>query len=170
MPHTTPKVQNLGSFIWSIAEILRGDFKQSEYGKVILPFIVMRRLDCILQDSKEAVLAAEKAAPKDIDEATREMILFGTGGGNIRVYNLSGFTFETLRGQDPGQLHANLIDYVTKFFGNVRDIFLDKFLFTDKLKRLKDGGVLWQVLSASARSTFTRKPFPISRWVISLRS
>lgn len=145
MPHTTPKVQNLGSFIWSIAEILRGDFKQSEYGKVILPFIVMRRLDCILEDSKEAVLAAEKAAPKDVDEATREMILFGADGGNIRVYNLSGFTFETLRGQDPGQLHANLIDYVTTFSGNVRDIFLDKFLFTDQLKRLKDGGILWQV-------------------------
>jgi type I restriction enzyme M protein len=145
LPRTTPKVQNIGSFIWSIAEILRGDFKQSDYGKVILPFIVMRRLDCILEGSKKAVLAAEKAAPKDIDEATREMILFGAVGGNIRAYNLSGFTFETLKGQDPGQLHANLIDYVTKFSGNVRDIFLDKFLFTDQLKRLKEGGILWQV-------------------------
>ena len=55
-------VQNLGSFVWSIADILRGDFKQSEYGKVILPFIVMRRLDCVLEDTKEAVLAGEKGA------------------------------------------------------------------------------------------------------------
>ena len=47
--------QSLGSFVWSIAEILRGDFKQSEYGKVILPFVVQRRLDYILEGSKEAV-------------------------------------------------------------------------------------------------------------------
>jgi len=57
-------VQNLGSFVWSIAEILRGDFKQSDYGKVILPFIAMRRLDCILEATKPAVLAAEKGLPR----------------------------------------------------------------------------------------------------------
>ncbi|TXL75120.1 SAM-dependent DNA methyltransferase [Vineibacter terrae] len=145
MSKTTAKVQSLSSFVWSIAEILRGDFKQSEYGKVILPFVVMRRLDCILEGSKQAVLTAEKKLPKGVDEATRDMILFGAVGGNVKVYNLSRFTFETLKGQDPGQLHANLIDYITKFSGNVRDIFLDKFLFTDQLKRLKDGGILWQV-------------------------
>ena len=64
------EVQNLSAFVWSIAEILRGDFKQSEYGKVILPFVVMRRLDCILEDSKDAVLAAEKSIPESADEAT----------------------------------------------------------------------------------------------------
>jgi len=138
-------IQNLGSFVWSIAEILRGDFKQSEYGKVILPFVVMRRLDCILEPTKEAVLAAEKTVPEGADEATRDMILFGAVDGNAKVFNLSRFTFETLKGQDPGQLHQNLIDYITKFSGNARDIFLDKFLFTDQLKRLKDGGILWQV-------------------------
>jgi len=141
----TAKVQSLSSFVWSIAEILRGDFKQSEYGKVVLPFIVMRRLDCILEPTKEAVLAAEKTVPEGADEATRDMILFGAVGGKVRVYNLSRFTFETLKGQDPGQLHQNLIDYITKFSPNVRDIFLDKFLFTDQLKRLNDGGILWQV-------------------------
>jgi len=139
------KVQNLGAFVWSIAEILRGDFKQSEYGKVILPFVVMRRLDCILESSKEVVLAADKNLPKGVDDATRDMILFGAVGDNIKVYNLSRFTFKTLHGQDPGQLHANLLDYITRFSPNVRDIFLDKFLFTDQLKRLKDGGILWQV-------------------------
>ena len=63
----------------------------------------------------------------------------------MKVYNLSRLTFETLRGQDPGHLHQNLVDYITKFSGNVRDIFLDKFLFTDQLKRLKEGGILWPV-------------------------
>jgi type I restriction enzyme M protein len=139
------KISSLGSFAWSIAEILRGDFKQSEYGKVILPFVVMRRLDCILEASKGAVLKAADGLPEGVDEATRDMILFGAIGGNIKVYNLSRFTFKTLHGQDPGQLHQNLIDYITKFSPNVRDIFLDKFLLTDQLKRLKEGGILWQV-------------------------
>lgn len=138
-------IKNLSSFVWSIAEILRGDFKQSEYGKVILPFVVLRRLDCILQDSKRAVLEAEKSLPESADDATRDMILFGAVGGNVKVYNLSRFTFDSLKGQDPGQLHQNLIDYITKFSPNVRDIFLDKFRFTDQLKRLKDGGILWNV-------------------------
>ncbi|MEQ8689388.1 MAG: N-6 DNA methylase [Pseudomonadales bacterium] len=145
MPSSTASVQNLSSFVWSVAEILRGDFKQSEYGKVVLPFVVMRRLDCILEASKDDVLAAEKGLPDDVDDATRDMILFGAVGDNVRAYNLSRFTFDSLRGQDAGQLHANLIDYITKFSGNVRDIFLDKFLFTDQLKRLNDGGILWQV-------------------------
>ncbi|GLK53213.1 DNA methyltransferase [Maricaulis virginensis] len=73
------------------------------------------------------------------------MILFGAVGGNVKVYNLSRFTFDTLKGQEPGQLHQNLIDYLTQFSPNVRDIFLDKFRFTDQLKRLKDGGILWNV-------------------------
>ena len=138
-------IQNLGGFVWSIAEILRGDFKQSEYGKVILPFVVLRRLDCILEGSKDAVLSAAETLPDGVDEATRDMILFGSVGGNVKVYNLSRFTFDKLRGQDPRQLHDNLVDYITKFSGNVRDIFLDKFLFTDQIKRLKDGGILWNV-------------------------
>ena len=140
-----PKIANLGSFVWSIAEILRGDFKQSEYGKVILPFVVLRRLDCILESSKDVVLAASQGLPDGVDDATRDMILFGAVGDNVKVYNLSRFTFDRLRGQDPRQLHDNLVDYITNFSGNVRDIFLDKFLFTDQLKRLKDGGILWNI-------------------------
>lgn len=138
-------IKNLSGFVWSIAEILRGDFKQSEYGKVMLPFVVLRRLDCLLAESKEAVLAVEKTLPQEADDATRDMILFGAVGGNVKVYNLSRFTFESLKGQDAGQLHQNLIDYITKFSPNVRDIFLDKFRFTEQLKRLKDGGILWNV-------------------------
>lgn len=138
-------IKNLGGFVWSIAEILRGDFKQSEYGKVMLPFVVLRRLDCLLQESKQAVLEAEKSLPESADDATRDMILFGAVGGNVKVYNLSRFTFDSLKGQDPSQLHQNLVDYITKFSPNVRDIFLDKFRFTDQLKRLKDGGILWNV-------------------------
>ncbi|WP_374311738.1 N-6 DNA methylase [Dongia sp.] len=151
MTKISNNVQSLSSFAWSIADILRGDFKQSEYGKVILPFVVLRRLDCILEKSKDAVLKAAETLPKGVDDATRDMILFAAAGEDIKVYNLSRLTFASIKGQEPSQVHANLMDYITNFSGNIRDIFLDKFLFTDQLKRLNDGGILWQVFDRFAQ-------------------
>jgi type I restriction-modification system DNA methylase subunit len=55
---------NLSAFIWSVADLLRGDYKQSEYGKVILPFTVLRRLDCVLESTKPAVLAEKEKREK----------------------------------------------------------------------------------------------------------
>jgi len=138
-------IKSLGSFVWSIAELLRGDFKQSEYGKVILPFVVLRRLDCILEASKQQVLDMAGSLPADMDDEARDTLLSGAVGQDIQLYNLSRFTFGSLKGQDAKDIHKNLIDYITKFSGNVRDIFLDKFLFTDQLKRLNDAGLLYQV-------------------------
>jgi type I restriction enzyme M protein len=138
-------IKHLGSFVWSIAETLRGDFRQSEYGKVILPFVVLRRLDCILEETKSAVLKMASDLPDDMDDEARDTILYGTVGKGIQVYNLSRFTFASLRGQDAKDIHKNLLDYVTKFSPNVRDIFLEKFLFTDQLKRLNDAGLLYTV-------------------------
>jgi type I restriction enzyme M protein len=138
-------IKNLSAFVWSIAETLRGDFKQSEYGKVILPFVVLRRLDCILEATKPAVLDMAASLPEDMDDEARDTLLAGVVGQNMRLYNLSRFTFASLKGQDPKDTHKNLIDYITKFSPNVRDIFLDKFLFTDQLKRLNDAGLLFRV-------------------------
>jgi type I restriction enzyme M protein len=138
-------IKSLGSFVWSIAELLRGDFKQSEYGKVILPFVVLRRLDCILDSSKAAVLDMAASLPADMDEEARDTVLSGVVGENIKLYNLSRFTFGSLKGQDAKDIHKNLIDYTTKFSPNVREIFLEKFLFTDQLKRLNDAGLLYLV-------------------------
>ncbi|WP_416897268.1 MAG: type I restriction-modification system subunit M [Minwuia sp.] len=144
-------IKSLSAFVWSIAETLRGDFKQSEYGKVVLPFVVMRRLDCILEDSKSAVLDLAAGLPGDMDDQARDTILYGAAGDDIRVYNLSRFTFASLKGQDAKDIHANLLDYVTKFSPNVRDIFLEKFLFTDQLKRLNDAGLLYRVFEQFAQ-------------------
>ncbi|MEP5168804.1 MAG: class I SAM-dependent DNA methyltransferase [Shimia thalassica] len=138
-------IKSLGSFVWSIAELLRGDFKQSEYGKVVLPFVVLRRLDCILEATKQDVLDMAASLPDEMDDEARDTLLSGAVGQNIQLYNLSRFTFASLKGQDAKDIHKNLIDYITKFSGNVRDIFLDKFLFTDQLKRLNDAGLLYQV-------------------------
>ncbi|GGE28238.1 hypothetical protein GCM10011345_37880 [Gemmobacter megaterium] len=138
-------IKSLSSFVWSIAETLRGDFKQSEYGKVILPFVVLRRLDCILEASKPAVLAMAATLSDDLDDEARDTLLAGAVGQDIRLYNLSRLTFASLKGQDPKDIHKNLLEYITKFSPNVRDIFLDKFLFTDQLKRLNDAGLLFRV-------------------------
>src|SRR5579863_5735266 len=96
---TAGQATGLAGFVWQIAEILRGDFKQSEYGKVILPFVVMRRLDCILEPSKSAVLEAASGLPEGIDDEARDMILFRAVGSNARVYNRSRFTFATLHSE-----------------------------------------------------------------------
>ncbi|MBL4537145.1 MAG: SAM-dependent DNA methyltransferase [Oceanicaulis sp.] len=145
MTPTPTNVQSLANFAWSIAELLRGDFKQSEYGKVVLPFVVMRRLDALLEPTKEAVVAAAAGLPEDIDEETRRMILLGAVGGGVKVYNTSRLTFAKIRQQDAEQLHANLVDYISGFSPDVQDAFLEKFLITDQLKRLKDAGLLWKV-------------------------
>lgn len=145
------KIQNLSSFAWSIADILRGDFKQSEYGKVILPFVVLRRLDCILEPTKDEVIKAFKNLPSESDDHTKDMIMFSAVGNNLKVYNYSNLTLSKIKEQDPSDVHKNLIDYITKFNSSVRDIFLEKFLFTDQLKRLKEGGILWQVFDKFAQ-------------------
>ena len=94
-------IKNLGSFVWSIAETLRGDFKQSEYGKVILPFVVLRRLDCILESTKPAVLDLAGTLPDDIDDEARDALLSGVVGQNIKLYNLSRFAFASSRKLPP---------------------------------------------------------------------
>lgn len=160
MASATAQTQSLSSFVWQIADLLRGDFKQSEYGKVILPFAVLRRLDCILEPTKPAVLAATSSLPQGIDEQTRDMFLFGAVGGGIRVYNTSKLTFAAMKAQNPADLHSNLIAYVTNFSPSVKDVFLDKFLFTDQLKRLNDAALLWKVFEQFA--AFDLRPQSVS--------
>ncbi len=143
MPETN--TAKLESLVWSVAEDLRGHYKQSEYGKVILPFVVLRRLDCQLEVSKEDVLSANENLPPDIDEASRDKILFAAAGQNLKVYNLSPFTLSSIKGQDPQHLLRNLNSYIQKFSRNVLDIFYDKFLFLDQLERLDETGILWKV-------------------------
>ncbi len=138
------KIRTLGNFTWTIAELLRGDFKQFEYGKIILPFVVLRRLDCILEASKDHVLAAAGSLPDGIDEPTRDMLLFDAAGG-LKVYNTSPLTFAKIKGQSPAQVHENLVSYVTAFSPSIRDVFLDKFKLMEQLKRLAEAELLWLV-------------------------
>ncbi|PLP55473.1 restriction endonuclease subunit M [Mesorhizobium loti] len=155
---TAQQAKTLANFVWQIAETLRGDFKQSEYGKVILPFVVLRRLDCILEPSKEAVLKAHATLPQGIDEQTRDMMLysaasaqFGSHSRNLLVYNTSQLDFKRISSQNAGDVHENLVAYIREFSDTVRDVFLDKFRFTDQLKRLNEAAILWKVFEQFAK-------------------
>src|SRR5213076_1356339 len=97
---------NLSSFIWSVADLLRGDYKQSEYGRVILPLTVLRRLDCVLEPTKDKVL---EQYSKYGDRAGAEQILLKAAGEQF--YNTSKYDFPTLLGA-PDDLADNLRHYV----------------------------------------------------------
>jgi type I restriction enzyme M protein len=132
------------SFIWSVADLLRGDFKQSEYGKVILPLTVLRRLDCVLEKTKQKVLDKAQNLPKNADEKMRDMILCQASGQSF--YNLSKFTIQSLLG-DQDHIAANLNNYITGFSPNAREIFIDKFKFGDQIDRMDQSNLLFLVIS-----------------------
>ena len=111
--------QTLSSFIWSVADLLRGDYRQSEYGKVILPFTVLRRLDCALEVTKPAALAEfSKQTKADVNPAP--FLERVTGQKNL--YNTSPLDLPKLMG-DSSHIRNNLIAYVQAFSPAVRDIF-----------------------------------------------
>src|SRR5580700_6151633 len=95
--------QSLSSFIWSVADLLRGDYKQSEYGKVILPFTVLRRLDCVLEPTKQAVLAEHaKRSKTSVNPAP-----FLLNKSGVHFYNTSPLDLKKLMG-DAGNIADNL--------------------------------------------------------------
>ncbi len=130
------------SFIWSVADLLRGDYKQSEYGRVILPFLVLRRLDQVLAPTRAAVLAADAKHPADkTPAALREKMLRDAAGQTF--YNVSRLDFDKL-GDDPAHIAANLSAFVHGFSPNVRDI-MDKFRFDEQVARLDAANLLFLV-------------------------
>lgn len=131
--------QALSSFIWSVADLLRGDYKQSEYGKVILPFTVLRRLDCVLEATKAAVLA-EQEARKD-SGVDPDVFLRRKAGQSF--YNTSRLDLATLLG-DQDNIRPNLQDYVLAFSPAARDIF-ERFELGAQIERLAKANLLYLV-------------------------
>ncbi|HXE19705.1 MAG TPA: class I SAM-dependent DNA methyltransferase, partial [Castellaniella sp.] len=130
---------NLSSFIWSVADLLRGDYKQSEYGKVILPFTVLRRLDCVLEPTKAAVLA-EKAAREKAGLNPESFLLRATA---TFFYNTSPLDLKRLMG-DQDHIGENLRAYMQAFSPAVRDIF-ERFEFHTQIDKLAKSGLLYMV-------------------------
>jgi type I restriction enzyme M protein len=136
---------NLSAFIWSVADLLRGDYKQSDYGKVILPFTVLRRLDCVLESTKEAVLT--EYAEKQKAGINPEPFILRKAGQSF--YNTSPLDMKKLMG-DPENISANLYSYVQGFAPSVRDVF-DHFEFNTQVERLSKAGLLYQVTEKFAQ-------------------
>ena len=129
--------KNLGSHIWNVAELLRGNFKQSEYGTVILPFTVLRRLECVLEPTRDAVAAqADKISSMNVDPA---QVLPSVSGQ--KFYNTSRYTLSSLGVADT---MSNLLDYVACFSANARTVF-EQFGFEPIVQRLHDDKLLYQV-------------------------
>ncbi len=122
--------QNLSSFIWSVADLLRGDYKQSEYGKVILPFTVLRRLDCVLEPTKEAVLKEKEK--REAAKLNPEPFLLKKSGQLF--YNTSPMDMKKLMG-DQDNIAENMFSYIQAFSPAVRDIF-ECFDFHTQVDRL----------------------------------
>ncbi len=130
---------NLSSFIWSVADLLRGDYKQSEYGKIILPFTVLRRLDCVLEGTKEAVL--KELVKRSAAGITPEPFLLKKSGQLF--YNTSPLDMKKLMG-DQDHIKENLFAYVQGFSPSVKDIF-ECFDFHTQVDRLAKAGLLYLV-------------------------
>jgi type I restriction enzyme M protein len=131
--------QSLSAFIWSVADLLRGDYKQSDYGKVILPFTVLRRLDCVLEATKPAVLA--ELTKQQAAGVNPEPFILRKSGQTF--YNTSPLDMKKLMG-DPDNIAQNLFSYVQAFAPAVRDVF-DRFEFQVQVERLAKAGLLYQV-------------------------
>ncbi len=130
---------NLSAFLWSVADLLRGDYKQSDYGKVILPFTVLRRLDCVLEGTKPAVLA--ELAKRQQAGINPEPFLLRKSGQLF--YNTSELDLKKLMG-DQSNIGENLRAYLQGFSPAVRDIF-ESFEFHTQIDRLAKAGLLYLV-------------------------
>ena len=142
----TTNFSQTAAYIWSLADLLRGDFKQSQYGRIILPFTILRRLECVLEASKPKVLAeVEKLkATQQLEETAREKFLLKAAGEAF--YNTSPMDLSKLGSAD---IKSNLITYVDSFSKDAREIF-EHFKFSEFIGQLEDANLLFKVVQKVA--------------------
>jgi type I restriction enzyme M protein len=135
------------AFIWSVADLLRGDFKQSQYGRIILPFTLLRRLECVLEQSKPAVLAkhAEVSTMNLPEEAYEKMVLRAT---DESFFNISPMDLSKL---GESGIKDNLENYIQCFSRDAREIF-EYFKFAEFIGQLNDANLLYKVVQKFANT------------------
>lgn len=141
----------LKSHIWEIANRLRGPYRPPQYRLVMLPMVVLRRLDCVLEPSKDAVLKQyEKLTAQNMPESAMERLLGRAADPDRKhpLYNTSPYTFERLLG-DPENIAPNLVSYINGFSPTARTIF-EKFKFTDQIEKLDASNRLFTIVKAMA--------------------
>jgi len=132
------------NFIWSVKEVLRDHYKRHQYQDVILPFCVLRRLDCVLEPTKQKVVAKAATIKGDLDASAD--LLAHTAGEPF--YNASKFSFATLLG-DQYHVAENVHDFVNGFSPNARDA-LDKFGLANQIDKMGEAGILYMVVQRFA--------------------
>ena len=138
----TQTTNNLAAYIWSLADLLRGDFRQSQYSRVILPFTLLRRLECVLAPSKDAVLAEyEKVQQMNLPEEAQEKMLLRASGG-LAFYNTSKMDLARLGESD---IKVNLESYIRDFSKDAREIF-EYFKFGEFIGQLNDANLLYKIV------------------------
>ncbi|MBQ4470320.1 MAG: SAM-dependent DNA methyltransferase, partial [Synergistaceae bacterium] len=148
-------VNEKAALIWAIADKLTGVYKPHEYGEVILPLTVIRRFDCVLADTKDAVLKQYEAVKQ---KPTKDIFLRKASGKAF--YNVSKFTFEKLL-DDPDNIEANFRDYLNGFSENVRDI-INKFNFDVHITKMAAKDILFIVIKEFTTSKANLHPDVIS--------
>ncbi len=128
------------AFLWSIAELLRDAFKRSKYQDVILPLTVLRRIDCVLQPTKEKVLASNAKYKGKLDNLAPQLCR----ASGYAFYNTSRYDFEKLLDDAPN-IAANLRNYINGFSDNMREV-LEKFDFDNTITKLNEAGLLFLVV------------------------
>ncbi|MCF8259043.1 MAG: type I restriction-modification system subunit M N-terminal domain-containing protein, partial [Flavobacteriales bacterium] len=139
------QLNDRADLIWKVADLLRGDYKRSDYGKVILPLTVLRRLDCVLAPTKQKVLDYLPKV-KDLKDAAKDITLNSIAGHNF--HNRSEFNFEKLIA-DSDNIAINLRSYINGFSSSAREI-IEYFNFDDQIDRMDDpkADILFQVVKA----------------------
>jgi len=143
------RISELEDYAWGVAESLRGRFGRHEYGNIMLPFTVMRRLDCAFAPHRDKVLAMLAEMPETMTpERRQKRILKETG---LRFWNTSKLDFAALRAQEPKHLKDAMVEWISGFSPDVQDILTRRFLVVGWLDRMADKEVLWPVVDRVAQ-------------------
>lgn len=135
----TTNISSLANLIWSVADLLRGDFKQSQYGRIILPFTVLRRLECVLAPTRDKVLTTAEST-KALPELARHKLLLNAAGQSF--YNTAKLTLDNLGEK---QIGDNLDAYVRGFSREAFEVF-EHFNFAASIDLLEDADLLYKVV------------------------
>ncbi|MEZ8235744.1 N-6 DNA methylase [Vibrio splendidus] len=149
---TNTNFSQTAAFIWSVADLLRGDFKQSQYGRVILPFTLLRRLECVLEESKDVVvIQAEKIKAMNLPEEAQEKMLLRATKSPSNPKGLSFFNTSPMNLGKMGQkdIKDNLENYIQCFSADAREIF-EHFKFDEFVGLLDDADLLYKVVKKFA--------------------
>ena len=142
----TKNISEIANFIWAVADLLRGDWRQSEYGKIILPLTVIRRLECVLAPTKQRVCDEYEKSKGEFEEEALSHILKNSAGSSF--YNTSQYDFARLL-QDSDNLRLNFKKYLHGFSKNVHSI-IDKFELENQVDKLESSNLLYLVIQKFA--------------------